>query len=423
MNRPLQPRRPVRAPGPNGVGRVPPRRDVPSAAEGPLTHPISGKLLSMIPIVRSLVLLTLLATFSAHAQFQGFGGGGGGGGTRRNATTYPSSTQMGGATVTYDQETRKLIVVTDEDTAANIGQVITNLIRPAPQVLIKVVFLEVTYRKGIDIGIEGAYTKNMGNSTTGRVNQSFGFPAQNLVPTAPGAGIYQILGTDFQATLRAIAEAGKSEVLSRPSILARNNQEATITVGQQVPLISTVRYDNFGNQIATPSYTSVGIILRVTPFITSDGMVEMIVSPEISNLAEETIALGGGIEAPVINSRSADTVVVTPDRQTIVIGGLMSSTATQTDSKIPWLGDIPLLGNLFKRRNTGDTKTELLIFLTPQIVKAPTHLAAMTQREQANQELVPQSFSEQQLDRFLHDIPAKEAPATAKPTKKRRSTR
>ena len=171
--------------------------------------------------------------------------------------SYPSATEIGGATITYDQETRKLIVVADEETASYISQVVTNLDRPAPQVLIKVVFLEVTYRKGIDLGIEGSYQKNMGNSTTGGVSQIFGMNPQGVVPTAPGAGIYQILGTDFQATLRAIAEAGKSEILSRPSVLARNNQQATITVGQQVPLITNVRYDNFGNQInACLLYTS-----------------------------------------------------------------------------------------------------------------------------------------------------------------------
>lgn len=328
--------------------------------------------------------------------------------SRSGATAYPASTQIGGATVTYDQETRKLIVVADEETAANISQVVTNLDRPAPQVLIKVVFLEVTYRKGYDLGIEGAYSKNMGNSTTGSINQVFGLAQQGATPIPPGAGIYQILGTDFQATLRAIAAAGKTEVLSRPSILARNNQEATITVGQQVPLITNVRYDNFGNQINAITYQSVGIILRVTPFITTDGMVEMIVSPEISNLSEESVSVAAGVTAPVINSRSADTVVMTPDGQTVVIGGLMANTLTETDSKIPGLGDIPLLGALFKRKQSNGVKTELLIFLTPHIVKAPSQLAAVTAREQAHQELVPQAFSEPELDRFLYDLPKRQ---------------
>jgi general secretion pathway protein D len=342
--------------------------------------------------------------------------------TTPGRTVYPSSTQVGGATVSYDQETRKLIVIADEETAANISQVVTNLDRPAPQVLIKVVFLEVTYRKGLDIGIEGAYQKDLGDVVASGA-QNFGLAQQGASPIPPGAGLYQILGADFQATIRAIAEAGKTEVLSRPSVLARNNQEAVITVAQQVPLITNVRYDNFGNQINGVEYTPVGIILRVTPFITSNNMVEMIVSPEISNLSDQTVPIAAGVNAPVINTRSADTVVVTPDRQTVVIGGLMSKLKTETDSKIPFLGDIPLLGNLFKRRTRGDTKTELLIFLTPQIVHAPSQLAAMSAGERAQQDITPQAFPNQDLDRFLNGLPSKPAADSSEDSRSTRRRR
>jgi type II secretion system protein D len=331
---------------------------------------------------------------------------------QRPATgAYPGSTAVGQATFSNDPETRKLIVVTDEETANQIRQVITNLDRPVPQVLIKVVFLEVTYRKGLDFGIEGTHRREIGSTTTGAINQVFGLGAQGALPTPPGAGIYQILGSDFQATLRAIAEAGKTEVLSRPSVLTRNNQQAVITVGQQIPLITNVRYDTFGNQINAVTYTDVGIILRVTPFITSDGMVEMIVFPEISNLSDRTVPISAGVNAPVINSRSADTVVITPDGQTVVIGGLMENNKTSTDSKIPVLGDIPLLGNLFKRKVRNDEKTELLIFLTPYIVKRPSDLAAITTSERARTQLVPQAFSDQELDRFFDQLEAQPDPA------------
>lgn len=373
------------------------------------------------------VALALLPP-GASAQFGGgFGGGGGGGGTsaRRSTTTYPGSTQIGDAMITSDAETRKLIVITDEETAKAIGQVVTNLDRSVPQVLIKVVFLEVTYRKGIDIGIEGAYRRDMGGGSTSSISQVFGLASQGASPTPPGAGMYQILGSDFQVTLRAIADAGKTEVLSRPSVLARNNQEATITVGQQVPLITNVRYDNFGNQINSITYQSVGIILRVTPFITDNGLVEMMVSPEISNLSDQTVAVASGVAAPVINTRSADTVVVTPDGQTVVIGGLMQNTKTSSESKIPWLGDLPGIGSLFKRRSSNGSKTELLIFLTPHIVRQPTQLAGLAKQTRSQMQLVPQSFSEQELNRFLEDVPVKEDPAetSAPPSKSRKAKR
>src|SRR2546421_2756579 len=222
-----------------------------------------------------------------------------GSGTTRQYT--PNGT-VGDAMISVDPETHRVIVITDEETSRYVGQVITNLDRPEPQVLIKVVFLEVTHNNSSDIGIEGAFSRNMNNTTTGIVANAFGLSSLNsavgtntavnafgqaVQSFAPaGAGLYQVLGSDFQATLRAIAQAGKTEVLSRPSILTRNNQQATISLGQQVPLISNTRFDTLGNQINTVTYQSVGIILRVTPFITADGMVEMIVSPETPALAE-----------------------------------------------------------------------------------------------------------------------------------------
>ncbi len=319
----------------------------------------------------------------------------------RSANSYPSSTEVGEAMISSDPETRNLIVVTDDETARQITQVVKGLDRPAPQVLIKVVFLEVTYRKGLDLGVEGNYAKSAGSRTTSVLQQFKGVSG-----LTSGSGVFSLVDSEYEVTLRALAEAGKLEVLSRPTILARNNQQATITVGQQVPLITNVRYDNFGNQINSISYQDVGIILRVTPFITSDDLVEMIVAPEISNLSDQTVSVATGtnsVGAPVINRRSADTVVVTPDRQTVVIGGLMQDTKTESVSKIPLLGDIPGLGALFRRKVQNSAKTELLIFLTPHIVKRPSDLVALTQRERGATQNVPKAFTEKELDRFLDD--------------------
>src|SRR5581483_1444474 len=117
---------------------------------------------------------------------------------------------------------------------------------------------------------------------------------------------YTLIGENFTATLRAIAQAGKAQLLSRPSVLARNNQPATIQIGQNVPLITNVRYDTFGNAINSVSYQPVGIILKVTPFITSEGLVQMIVQPSTSSLDPSTsVPISAGVNAPVIDVRSA----------------------------------------------------------------------------------------------------------------------
>lgn len=360
----------------------------------------------------------VLGTGDAWAQFS-FGGGGGRSTTRRsNQSSYPSSTEMGEAMISSDLETRKLIVVTDDATAEYISQVVSNLDRPAPQVLIKVVFLEVTHRKGSDIGVEGQFQRNISGTTIARVGQAFnGMPG-----ITSGDGLYSIAGSDYDVTLRAIAEAGKLEVLSRPSILARNNQQAIINVGQQVPLITSVRYDTFGNQINGITYQDVGIILRVTPFITSDELVEMIVSPEISNLSDSTVSVATGtntVGASIINRRSADTVVVTRDGETVIIGGLIQNSKTESVTKVPLLGDVPLLGFFFRRKVTGDAKTELLIFITPHIVKHPAQLAGLTATEKDRAKSARKAFTEEELSRFLDDLPAKDQipPPSTKNTK------
>lgn len=390
-----------------------------------------------------LLVASLCWTAQLQAQFfPGFGGGMGQGRRGSSSTStrqYSQPGTVGDAVFSIDPETRSLIVIADDETTKYIQEVVANLDQPKPQVLIKVVFLEVTHNNSSDIGVEGGWGKGIGNSTTGAVANAFGMSALNtatssntalnvfgqstssFVPTPPGAGLYQIFAQDYQVTLRAIAQAGKAKVLSRPSIVARNNQPATITVGQSVPLISDVRFDNYGNTINSIRYEDVGIILNVTPFITSDGMVEMIVSPETSELLADRsqwVPISTGASAPIINSRSADTVVVTPNGQTVIIGGLMYDSKAESDSKIPLLGDIPLLGNLFKRKTKSDAKTELLIFLTPQIVGAPAELAAVTQAEQQKSD-APKAFTEKELNKFLDNLPQVEP----EPAKSPKSTR
>lgn len=385
------------------------------------------------PAWRALILLAagFATSLTVLAQpvpgFGGFSSGSSGNASSRSsssrsATTYPASTDIGQARITYDPETRSLIIVADDETAANITNMVHQLDRPTPQVLIKCVFLEATYTKGLDLGVDGTYKHTISGSGVSALNTPAGQlnTASTAFDLASSGGMYSLLGQNLEVTLAALAKAGKTEILSRPSVLARNNQQATITIGQQVPLISGVTYDNFGNQRNAITYQDVGIILRVTPFITSDGFVEMIVAPEISSVSDSTVnfATGNGTNntgnsaaAPIINIRSADTVVVTPDGQTVVIGGLMQTQKVKTENKVPLLGDIPLLGALFRHKVTSDAKTELLIFLTPTIVKDPRDLAMMSAVEKAKAKNSQKAFTEEELNRYLDTVP----PAEAKP--------
>ena len=280
---------------------------------------------------------------------------------------YRNATQLGDALIQIDPETRSLIIVADEDTQKEITQVIKDLDRPKPQVLIKVLFAQVTLDNSTDFGVEGGYAFNVGQpsltqlgtsalqaitgvaasatpSSTTTSTTTNGVTTTQTVTTGAQAATtsgYAGPGTNFglagqstgaffklntqnaTATLYALSTKGKVSVLSRPSILARNNQQAVIVVGQEVPIPTSNQITDTGQQIQSVSYQDVGIILRVTPFITVNKTVEMIVSPEISSLSTQTVALSSNFAAPVINKTSAETVVVTPDQTTVVIGGLM----------------------------------------------------------------------------------------------------
>jgi general secretion pathway protein D len=400
-------------------------------------------------LLTGILSIWLGLVFQSGAQQRGgggFGGNAGGFGGNRSSTgtsagstarQYPNNTTIGDAYFSIDPETRRVVFIADEATALAVSQVLSNLDRPKPQVLIKCVFLELSRDDSSDIGVQGYYSKNLGNSWNSGLVTNFGVVSNNIVPTGivpgrsssffngtnffglptPGSfsggnGLYQILGQDFAVTLHAIAQVGKTKVLSRPSVLARNNQPAIIQVGQNVPLITSVTYDSLGNQHNGITYQSVGVILEVTPFITRDGMVEMIVAPQVSEIDSgpgipiSTASNGTTINAPIIDVRMANTVVDTPDGQTVIIGGLIQDSKTDTITKIPLLGDIPLLGNLFQRKQKDHSKSELIIFLTPHIVQAPSELAALSARERDRSSAV-KGMSEEELDKFLDELPKK----------------
>jgi general secretion pathway protein D len=141
----------------------------------------------------------------------------------------------------------------------------------------------------------------------------------------------------------------------------------------------------------------------------------MILQPQITSIDTSTpgqVIEGGSlissaVFAPNINKRSANTVVVTPDGQPVVIGGLIANEKASNDSKVPIFGDIPILGQFFRYSAKSNQKSELLIFLTPHIVQMPSQLAALSARETSQSQLITNSISEQQLDRFLERVPVK----------------
>jgi general secretion pathway protein D len=212
-----------------------------------------------------------------------------------------------------------------------------------------------------------------------------------LIPENGQGGVVRILEDDFTATIRALEGNGKLDVLSRPYILASDNQLASITVGQRVPFITNSRITEDGQTLNTITYDDIGILLDVIPHINPDGLVIMDVVPTISALTGDTIPISDNADAPIIAKRSAQSRVAVQNGRTVVIGGLMEDRKTETIDKVPFIGDIPWVGELFKRRRHEKAKTELLIFLTPHVAAKPDFLHGMSQDELNGAKLTPKA--------------------------------
>ena len=202
--------------------------------------------------------------------------------------------------------------------------------------------------------------------------------------------------------------------------MARNSQQATVVVGQQVPIINGIEFDTLGNEHSSIAYQNVGVILQVTPFITADNLVEMILAPQISSVANQSTLISSGtngnFSTPYINIESANTVVVTPNGQTVAIGGLMQNTKTTTDSKIPLLGDIPGIGLLFHHKVKSVAKTELIIFLTPYVIRTPEDLVKMTRDEKSRLDMAPSGFTQKELHDYTAPQPDVPIPPASLPS-------
>ena len=248
-----------------------------------------------------------------------------------------------------------------------IAQMIEELDQPPPQVLIQVLLAEVSIDNTNEFGIDWRVTDTwQSHEVTGGTAPLFAASAG--LQLNPGFQV-SVTGGDVNFLLRAMESQGRLELLSRPQILASDNQQATINIGQRVPFITNSRVTDEGTTINTIQYEQVGIILDVIPRINPDGFVNLEVRPEISSIDDSTVPISEGVNAIIINSRSAETTVTVQDGHTIIIGGLITTTDRDRLNKVPVLGDIPILGNLFRSSRKVKERTELLIILTPTVLR------------------------------------------------------
>ena len=263
-----------------------------------------------------------------------------------------------------DPNTNSLIIVTNPDNLKLIQDILLQLDHIPEQVMIETMIVEATLDKTNKFGVEWTFAQPKAFGSTGVTGTGqTGFGLGSAVPALDGFR-YTLAGGNLQAFVNLLQKDDKFQVLSTPRIFTSNNVEAEINISQSVPYITSTRTDATGAITYNYDFQDVGIVLTVTPRITKNGYVTLEVSQTANDLQGFT-----DFNAPIVNKRQADTTVSVKDTETIVLGGIMRSVVNSKVKKVPLLGDIPLLGELFKSTDRTNTKTELMVFLTPRIVR------------------------------------------------------
>ncbi|MEX2673281.1 MAG: secretin N-terminal domain-containing protein [Phycisphaeraceae bacterium] len=268
--------------------------------------------------------------------------------------------------IVAEQSSNTLLISASPRYFPDVAELIEDLDKPQPQVLIQVMLAEVTLNDELDLGVEWSYTPVL-DGTPIQTGTDFGVAGDLL---QSGGFSTMITGGDFQFLLRALQAEGRLEVLSRPQILAADNMEATIQVGSEIPVIDEARTSDLtsATTVTAVDYRDVGILLSVTPRISPEGFVNLTVAPEISALSAQTVQVTPDFRLPIIDRRRAETQVSVQDGNTIIIGGLISSRDDFIEDKVPFFGDLPLIGAAFRSTRTSTERTELLIILTPHVI-------------------------------------------------------
>jgi len=298
-----------------------------------------------------------------------------------------------------DPPTNSLIITASPSDYGSIKEVLEKLDIKRRQVYVEAVILEVTLDASSQVGVDvlalepirtDRYTAFGGSITSSSPNVGLyrADDLANAVGNLSGLSFgavrqFTLNGQAFfnvGALIQAVASDSNINVLSTPQILTSDNQKAEIVVGDNIPIITSNSQSTAGNFQATVDRKDVGITLRLTPQILESDLVKLDVFQEISNIRTNLPAdFDVNTQGVITSKKSATTTVIVQDDQTVVIGGLISERTDDTIRKVPLLGDIPLLGWLFKNHIKVTNKTNLLIFLTPHVIKTPEELFALQQ--------------------------------------------
>lgn len=316
------------------------------------------------------------------------------GGATGSATAAPThlnssdAAPSSGGVIQADVPTNSLIITASDAVYNNLRSVVETLDVRRAQVYVEALIVEVTAVKAAEFGVQwqslsglnGGGAKIIGGTNFGTTGQNIISTAANIgsmgqglsvgiangVTTLPGGAAVLNLGM----LARALETDANTNILSTPNLMTLDNEEASIIVGQNVPFI-TGSYAQTGNTAtATPFQTidrkDVGLTLRIKPQISQNGTVKLQIYQEVSSVDPTTVNNPGGVTT---NKRSLESTVLIDEGQIVVLGGLIQDSLSDTKNKVPLLGDIPVLGSLFRYNSRQHTKTNLMIFIRPYVMR------------------------------------------------------
>ena len=304
--------------------------------------------------------------------------------------------------VTADESTNALVIAASPQDFEVISQIIEKLDIVREQVLVEMLIVEVTEDSVREIGVDWAtLDSSVDGSTRGFGYTNFGPRVDFASGTLEGlaVGLWRGAGDNFQigSILHALKKMTGVNILSTPHILTSNHNQAKIVVGENIPYVVESRITETSDfltptVIDTFDYKDVGITLEITPHISQGGLVRLEVSTEFTKLIEGTT--GASANTPTTAKREAKTMVSMESGSTVVIGGLIRDDKTTVEKKIPLLGDIPVLGNIFKFRRDRLQKTNLLLFITPYRLGNQRDLDEITQKKRDETEPAIEDFKQ-----------------------------
>ncbi|MGP6138463.1 type II secretion system secretin GspD [Enterobacter chuandaensis] len=345
-----------------------------------------------------------------------------------------------GVSITADEQTNSLVITADQSFIYQLEPVIEKLDIRRAQVLVEAIIVEVQDGKGLNLGVQWA-NKNIGGQQFTQTGLPIFNAAQGVNEFKRQGGItsenpaYDLFSSynglaagffngDWGVLLTALSADNKNDILSTPSIVTLDNKEASFNVGQDVPVLSGSQTTPGDNIYSTVERKTVGTKLKVIPQINEGDSVLMEIEQEVSSIDTSTSSSSLG---PTFNTRTIQNAVLVKSGETVVLGGLMDDASKQEVSKVPLLGDIPLIGQLFRYTSNEKSKRNLMVFIRPTIIRDDEVYRSVSrekysrfqtlQKERSdrlNPALVGVDGIEELDDKTFRDVPATALPAAGK---------